>query len=85
MFGSILSAIVDGLLSAAIRWLQGIQQRREDRQAGKMEQHTADVEATVKEATDNAKVRENVQAESDAQLNDDLNRLRNANASPSNK
>jgi hypothetical protein len=79
--GTIISAIIDGLIGAALKYLQALQQRRDDVAKGRAEQHTADVEATVSEAKDAAKIKENVAAESDAAVDADLERLRH-NASP---
>lgn len=83
MFGTIISSVIDGILSAAVKWLRAMQQRREDVQKGRQEQHTADVEATVKEATDNAKIREQVEAGTVDAAADDLDRLRRNAASGS--
>lgn len=80
MFSTIISAVIDGVLSAAVKWLQYIQQRREDVQHGKEQQHTADVEATVSEAKDNAEIREQVQAEPVSAAADDIDRLRHTYA-----
>lgn len=76
MFSSIISGIIDGIISAAVKWLQGIQQRREDVATGRAEQHTADVEATISEAKENAEIHEHVEAMDDKSVDDALERLR---------
>ncbi len=76
-----ISWIIDGIISAGIKWLQSLQQRREDKDAGRKEQHTADVEATNKEAQNVAVIREQVQTMDDSALDADLERVRHDAAS----
>lgn len=76
IISSVLTAIVDKLISAGIAWLQALQQRRADRIQGMKEQHAADVEATVKEATDNAIIQDQVKAAPISSIDADLERVR---------
>lgn len=76
MISEIFSGIVDGVISAGIAWLERLQQRRADKQAGKLEQKAADDEATIKEAQNASVIKDRVQGASDSELDAYLRSLR---------
>lgn len=82
--GSILAMIVkalsDSLLQAAANLIQGEMQKRQLVAQGEAQQHTADLEQSVKEATSAAATDEKVVALDDARLNSGLQRVRDTAA-----
>lgn len=46
--GTIVSAVIDGILKAALDWLSALQQRRDDKRAGQAQQAAAETAATAK-------------------------------------
>lgn len=78
MFATLLKALSDSLISSLFEFLKAEMHDRGLIQAGREAQHTDDLQATVNEATDAARIREGVQATANADLDGYLERLRTA-------
>lgn len=76
--GTIISAIVDGILKSAFGWLSSIMEKRQLLQQGREQQHSDDLSASVKEAKDAAQIRETVQTSDISAIDTDLERLRHS-------
>ncbi len=83
MISSIIAGIVDGIFQAAFGWISRYLERRGLIEQGKSEQYQADLAATVKAGTNAAQIRDRVQTSSDAELDADLQRLRDHKPSSS--
>lgn len=79
--GGIISAVIDGVLSAAFNFISSLIEKRRLVQEGKEQQHSADLQASVQEGQDAAKTTEQVNASTDSQLDDGLERVRRDAAS----
>lgn len=76
----IVKALSDSLLSAALKLLQDEMAKRQLVSQGRLEQHTADLENSLKDAKDAAKTDEGVRALDDAGLDAGLERMRQSAA-----
>lgn len=80
MFASIIAKVIAALGNDVLQWIGGMiateQAKRQNIATGKLEQHAADSDASIKDAQDAAKVTETVRAESPDDLDRDLERVR---------
>lgn len=80
MFASIIAKVIAALGNDILQWIGGMiateQAKRQNIAMGKLEQHAADSDASIKDAQDAAKVTETVRAEPVSQLDADLERVR---------
>lgn len=76
MLTALLGTLIDSIVKGLFGYLSGVMEKRGLIQQGISQQHTIDLEATVKEATDAATIKDQVQAEPDSAVADDLQRLR---------
>lgn len=74
--GTIVSAIVDGVLKAAFGYLTQIMEKRGLIQQGRNAQHSDDLQASVNEAKDAVKTQETVKTMDDPAVDAQLEQLR---------
>jgi len=73
--GTIVSAIVDGILQSVFGWISSVMEKRGLIQQGREAQHSDDLQASVTEAKSAAKTSETVDAMPDAELDAALERV----------
>lgn len=72
----VLPGLEDAALKAIFTFIANLMEQRNLIAQGKAAQYTADLQATVKDATDASQIRETVQAEPISAVDADLQRLR---------
>lgn len=83
MFVGLLGSLIDSVVKAAFSYFSSVMEKRGLIQQGEAQQHSADLEATVKESADASQIREQVQAMPVSAVDADLERLRRDAASGS--
>jgi hypothetical protein len=81
LLGIVVKSLSDSLLSTVADFIKSELQSRQLIAQGQAQQHATDLEATVKDATDAATIKDRVNAMPDSAVADDLDRLRHDAAS----
>lgn len=81
LIGLALKYLGDDLIQAIFGAISAEMQKRALLNQGAQQQHAADQAATITQATDDARIQENVARDSDSQLDADLERVRLAGRS----
>lgn len=81
MIATLLGALFDSIVKGAFAFFSAQMEKRGLIQQGREQQHTADLEATVKDSTDAAKIKDHVEALPDSSVDVALEQLRESTAS----